>query len=111
METKAASRRWRASGLAAAPARSAGPGVPVAVFIDARHHGRRVPPGFLGLSFELSSLHQIAQYSGAGNLVGLLRSLGPGVLRFGGVSADTRVAWSDRATQPPAWASVLLDPA
>jgi len=38
----------------------------------------------------------------------MLRSLGPGVLRFGGVSADTRVAWTDGATSLPAWASSAL---
>src|SRR2546430_11026335 len=68
--------------------------LPVGVFIDA-HLGRRVPQGFLGLSFEVSRLQQVAQYSGRGNLTRLLRSLGPGLLRFGGASADTRVAWTD----------------
>jgi len=38
----------------------------------------------------------------------MLRSLGAGVLRFGGASADTRVAWTDAATPLPAWASFAL---
>jgi len=97
--------------VAATLAPSATPGVPVAVFIDAGHGGRRVPAGFLGLSFELTGLDQVARYASGGNLVGLLRSLGRGVLRFGGVSADTRVAWSDAATPAPAWASSLMTPA
>jgi hypothetical protein len=101
----------RIARAAAAPAQSSSPQGAVAVFIDARHRGRRVPPGFLGLSFELSSLRHTAEYAGSGNLVGLLRSLGRGVLRFGGVSADTRVAWSDPATPSPAWASDLIDAA
>jgi hypothetical protein len=84
------------------------PALPVGVFIDARHRGRRVPPGFLGLSFEASRLREIGQYAGSGNFIRLLRSLGPGVLRFGGVTADTRVAWSDPSTPPPAWASTVL---
>ena len=42
---------------------------PVAVFVDERQRGRLVPSGFLGLSFEVSSLRQIAQYGGSGNLV------------------------------------------
>ena len=67
--------------------------------------------GFLGLSFEVSSLAQIASYADRGDMVAMLRSLGPGVLRFGGVSADTRVAWSDPATPRPAWASSVIDPA
>ena len=84
--------------------------VPVAVTIDTRHLGSRVPRDFLGLSFEVASLHEIAQYGTRGNLVGLLRSLGSGVLRFGGVSADTRVAWSDGASPAAPWASSLLTP-
>jgi hypothetical protein len=82
--------------------------IPVAVAIDLHHPGPPVPPRFLGLSFELSALRQIAQYADGGNLVTLLRSLGPGVLRFGGVSADTRVAWSDPATPRPSWASSVV---
>jgi hypothetical protein len=82
--------------------------VPVAVRIDARHPGRPVPPRFLGLSFEASSLPQIARYGASGDFVGLLRSLGPGLLRFGGVSADTRIAWTDAATPRPSWAGSAL---
>ncbi len=77
----------------------------VSVSVDARRPRAPVPAAFLGLSFELSSLHQIAQYADRGDFVALLRSLGPGVLRFGGVSADTRTAWSDPATPRPGWAS------
>ncbi|MCW3025879.1 MAG: Ricin lectin, partial [Solirubrobacterales bacterium] len=82
--------------------------VAVSVSVDAHHRGRRVPRRFLGLSFEASSLAQIATFGGRGNLVSLLRSLGPGMLRFGGVSADTRTAWTDAATPRPAWASGVL---
>jgi hypothetical protein len=83
--------------------------LPVAVKIGLRHHGRPVPSRFLGLSFEASALPQIARYGTSGNFVRLLRSLGPGVLRFGGVSADTRIAWTDAATPRPAWASSVLE--
>ena len=83
--------------------------IPVSVSVDRTHPGAPVPQDFLGLSFELSSLHQMAGYAEAGDLVTLLRSLGPGVLRFGGGSADTRVAWTDEATPRPAWASSVLD--
>ncbi len=82
---------------------------PVAVSIDETRPGRVVPPEFLGLSFELSSLARIAGYAEGGDLVTLLRSLGHGVLRFGGVSADTRVAWTDHATPRPSWASSVLE--
>lgn len=93
-----------------APVTAPVPTVALAVTIDARRPGRRVPGDFLGLSFEVTSLPQIAQYGARGNLVRLLRSLGTGVLRFGGVSADTRVAWSDSAVARPAWAASALTP-
>src|SRR5665213_2430820 len=82
--------------------------VPVSVSIDVRHPGARVPREFLGLSFELASLPQIARYASSGDFASMLRSLGAGVLRFGGASADTRVAWTDVATPRPAWASFAL---
>jgi hypothetical protein len=78
------------------------------VSIDGRHPGKRVPGGFLGLSFELSSLPVIASYAGSRDFVGMLRSLGPGLLRFGGVTADTRAAWVDSVTRFPPWASVAI---
>lgn len=81
----------------------------VTVAIDAKLPGKRIPRQFLGLSFELSSAQQIAEYADRGDLVKLLRSLGPGVLRLGGASADTRVAWVDTLTPRPAWASSVLD--
>jgi hypothetical protein len=84
--------------------------IPVSVIYDATNPGAPVPRDFLGLSFEMSSLPQIARYSESGDLTTLLRSLGPGgVLRFGGVSADTRVAWTDDATARPSWASRVLE--
>jgi len=82
---------------------------PVIVQIDQHRPARPVPQRFLGLSFELSSLGQVAAFAERGDFVKLLRSLGPGILRFGGVSADTRVAWTDRTTPPPPWASSVLD--
>ena len=81
----------------------------VSVAIDARHPGGPVPRSFNGLSFELTSLREIARLWRRGNMVALLRSLGPGVLRFGGASADTRIAWTDRETPLPPWASAALE--
>jgi hypothetical protein len=85
------------------------PAVPVSVWIDTRHRGAPVPRSFLGLSLELSSLGRVARYAQRGDFVTLLRSLGHGVIRFGGVSADTRVAWTDRVTPRPSWASGVLE--
>jgi hypothetical protein len=100
-------------GLVIAPlgvGRDAAPGsLPVTVSVDARHPGTPVGPDFLGLSFELSSLRQISTYAERGDLVALLRSLGAGVLRFGGVSADTQVGWTDGATARPPWVSSVLE--
>ncbi|HEV3404262.1 MAG TPA: hypothetical protein VG073_08220 [Gaiellaceae bacterium] len=84
--------------------------IPVTVGLDARRPGRPVQRRFLGLSFELAALPRISAYADSGNLVGLLRSLGPGVLRFGGVSADTQVAWVDRRTPAPPWATATVTP-
>jgi hypothetical protein len=93
---------------------AAGPGqplLPVSVTIDPFDPGRPVPERFLGLSFEAAALGQLAQYGDRGDLVGLLRSLGPGMLRFGGITADENVAWIDAATPRPAWASSAIDAA
>lgn len=85
--------------------------IPVSVSVDATHPAAPVPRDFLGLSFEASALARIASYAGGGDLVTMLRSLGIGVLRFGGVTSDTRVAWTDEATVRPSWAPEVLDPA
>jgi len=81
----------------------------VTVSLDTAHPGSPVPEDFLGLSFEMSSLPQIARYGSRGDFIAMLRSLGTGVLRFGGVSADTRIAWTDARTPRPAWASGVVD--
>jgi hypothetical protein len=83
--------------------------IPVAVAFKAGRPGPVVPSNFLGLSFEVGSLAQIASYSERGDMVALLRSLGAGVLRFGGVTSDENIAWSDALTPRPAWASGVLD--
>jgi hypothetical protein len=85
------------------------PGAPVTVTVDAASIGPVVAPGFLGLSFEDSSIPLVAQYAHTGNLVALMRSIGPGVLRFGGVSADADVSWSPDG-RLPAWAKTAITP-
>jgi hypothetical protein len=87
------------------------PPLPVAVTINRLAPGPPVPREFLGLSFEAAALDQIAQYADRGDLVKLLRSLGPGMLRFGGITADQNVAWTDAATPRPQWASRTIDAA
>lgn len=83
---------------------------PIRVAIDPYDPGAPVPQQFLGLSFEAAAISQIAQYTDRGDLVKLLRSLGPGVLRLGGITADENVAWTDAATPRPVWASSTIGP-
>jgi hypothetical protein len=72
--------------------------------------GPVVPADFLGLSFEVGSLPVLASYASSGDLVNLMRSLGQGVVRFGGISVDTEAAWADEGAAP-AWAHVTITPA
>jgi hypothetical protein len=85
--------------------------LPITISVETLHPGRPVPPRFLGLSFEAAALGQFAQDAGHGDLVSLLRSLGPGMLRFGGITADQNIAWSDAANPRPAWASGVINEA
>lgn len=85
--------------------------LPITVTIDRLAPGPPVPREFLGLSFEAAALEQIAQYADRGNLVKLLRSLGPGTIRFGGITSDQNIGWSDAATPKPPWASRAINPA
>ena len=87
------------------------PGPPVTIAIDPLAPGAPVPQRFLGLSFEVAALGQLGQDAYRGDLVRLLRSLGPGILRFGGITADENVAWTDAYTPRPAWASSTIGPA
>jgi hypothetical protein len=109
--TAEASRSQSPSISPARTAEAAGqPALPLTVTIDPFAPGPPVPQRFLGLSFEAAALSQLAQYSERGNLVALLRSLGPGTLRFGGITADENVAWTDTSTPRPAWASSTIGP-
>jgi hypothetical protein len=113
--------------LGAIPALLATPrptGTPVNVSVAASPAAPGAPRDFLGLSFEMRSLPAIAGYASqprmgapppGGDLVALLRSLGPGVLRFGGTSADEQVAWvggrsATAAGARPPWARVAITP-
>ena len=58
----------------------------------------------------MAALDQLAPYANHGDLVTLLRSLGPGMLRFGGITADENVAFTDAAVPRPAWASSTFGP-
>ncbi|HEY2537564.1 MAG TPA: hypothetical protein VGI24_11350 [Solirubrobacteraceae bacterium] len=96
--------------LTPAPADAQSP-LPVNVAINRLAPGPPVPQAFLGLSFEAAALDQISQYAGRGDLVNLLRSLGPGIIRFGGITSDQNIGWTDAATPKPPWASRAIDAA
>jgi hypothetical protein len=84
--------------------------IPVTVTANPLAPGHPIPPRFLGLSFEAAAIGQLAGDAHRGDLVRLLRSLGPGILRFGGITADENVAWTDADTPAPAWASSTIGP-
>ena len=96
--------------LGAAPQAARAQPLPLAVDVGTRALGPPVPPDFLGLSYEIRDIAQVGNFAQGGNLVGFLRSLGTGILRFGGATADTRSAWSADGTQPP-WATAVVRPA
>jgi len=84
----------------------------IGVTVDTAHPGPPIPNDFIGLSYEAKDLPMVASMAEHGNFVSLLRSLGQGVLRFGGMTGDSQVAWEDSPTaQRPAWASTELTPA
>ena len=85
-------------------------GLTVSVSVDPEEPiGPVVPGDFLGLSFEGASLPPIAAYANTGDLVNLLRSLGPGIMRFGGISSDRNTAWLQEGIAP-AWAQTTIVP-
>lgn len=81
----------------------------VGVSVDLARNGPVVEERFIGLSFEVAELPVLARNSRRGNLVALLRSLGPGLLRFGGIAADTNTAFSAHG-EAPAWATTRITP-
>lgn len=85
--------------------------VTIAAALDGDPGGRAARHDFLGLSFEMRSLPLIASWAGTPTgdvVVKLLRSLGAGVLRFGGVSADESTAWVQPGATPPPWAKTAV---
>lgn len=102
-----------ACGLAPSPGAARADASPLraAIAVGAHPYGSPVPPDFLGLSYEVGSIAELGGFADGGNLVGFLRSLGTGVLRLGGATADTRAAWTPDGAQPPPWATAVVRPA
>jgi hypothetical protein len=108
----AAAAAGLAVGAGATTARPSGQAsATMSVSSDVAHPRAAIPPRFLGLSLEARDLPTAARLAATGDLVGLLRSLGPGLLRFGGNSVDATTGWSDGAARHPRWARVLVTPA
>lgn len=70
--------------------------------------GAALPASYVGFSFEANVLAGTA--AAAGNLQQYLRTLGPGVLRFGGNFVDTTF-WTSTGEKAPSWAVATLTPA
>jgi hypothetical protein len=83
----------------------------ISISVDTAHPGPPIPEDFIGLSYEAKDLPMVASMAERGNFVSLLQSLGKGVLRFGGMTGDSQVAWENSpTTQRPAWATTELTP-
>jgi hypothetical protein len=83
-------------------------GTEATVSVSTRHAGAPVATNFLGLSFEAEAVPILARYGRGGTLATLMRSLGAGVIRVGGVSADKSVAFDPRGSERPSWATTSL---
>jgi hypothetical protein len=82
-------------------------GKAVSVSVSLRATAGPVPADFMGLSFEAAAVPSLAGYAHGSNLVGLMRSLGGGVMRIGGLSSDKFVAFSPRGGAP-SWANTVI---
>jgi hypothetical protein len=69
--------------------------------------GAKLTDDFVGLSFEVNLIAQPAL--AAGNLSQYLKTLGPGVLRFGGNQVD-KAFWTSTGEKAPSWAATTLTP-
>jgi hypothetical protein len=82
----------------------------VVMSVDGTGAGPRVPKRMVGLSVETSLMPRLGRYASEGNLVELMRSAGPGLLRMGGNSGDVDTAFHDGTGRPPAWAQTTVGP-
>lgn len=90
---------------------AAPPAGPLTVSFTTAGAGPPVATRFLGLSFEAQSIPDLARFASEGDLPLLLRSLGPSVLRLGGVTADSSVAFADPPGAVPDWAHTTISAA
>lgn len=68
-----------------------------------------LPAGFLGFSYEASTLPETTSFNALqGNLVTLYHLLGQGNIRIGGNSVDRDTFWQPGNLQIPTWASAII---
>src|SRR5947208_4368013 len=98
-----------AGGAVAQGAAAQGAAAPAAVALSVgAPTGTRLPDSFVGFSFEANVLAGTAP--SAGDLYQYLKTLGPGVMRFGGNFVDTTF-WTSTGEKQPSWAVATLTPA
>jgi hypothetical protein len=94
------------SQAAPAPA-SAGTKAAPATVVVKPETGLAIGERFVGISFEKNLLAQPPLTKG--NLAQFLKTLGPGVLRFGGNQVD-KTFWTSTGEKPPAWGLTTVTP-
>jgi hypothetical protein len=86
----------------------------VTVTVDAAHPAGRLPGDFAGLSFEMRELGIGNLDPAKGNVVQLMRTLGPSNLRIAGNTLDRDTLWVPAGAQPPAvkpdWVQDIVTP-
>ncbi len=81
----------------------------ITLTVESAHPGEQFALGAVGLSIETKALSTQDLGTGHGQLVKLMRLLGPGVLRIGGNSLDDSW-WTSDDEAPPAWATSAIAP-
>jgi hypothetical protein len=97
-----------AGSAAARPAAEPAAPAPDVTITVGTGNGALLRDDFIGLSFEADVIASPALT--AGNLAQYLRTLGPGVMRFGGNFVD-KTFWTSRGETAPSWAVATLTPA
>src|SRR3989440_7094797 len=92
---------------AGAAAYAAAPAAAVSVSVGSST-GTSLGDSFVGFSFEANVLTGTGP--SAGNLYQYMKTLGPGVMRWGGNFVDTTF-WTSKGEQQPSWAVATLTPA
>jgi hypothetical protein len=85
------------------------------ITVDPKHPAGRLPADFVGLSFEMRELGIGNLDPRKGNMVSLLRTLGPSNVRISGNTLDRDTLWVPEGQQPPdplpGWVRDVVTPA